>query len=65
MDLNSAPPQIIADACDLPSGIGADIAAARPPGGFMAVDDVFALAEIPVASWDFIRDRAVTIPRPD
>jgi hypothetical protein len=63
VDLNSAPPQIIADVCDLPPSIGADIAAARPPGGFMAVDDVFALAEIPVASWDIIRDRAVTIPR--
>jgi len=31
----------------------------------MAVDEVFSLTDIPVAVWDIIRDRAVTIPRPD
>lgn len=65
VDLNSAPPQVIAAACGLPLSTGDAIAAARPPGGFMAVDDLFSLADIPVAAWDTIRDRAVTIPRPD
>jgi hypothetical protein len=65
VDLNSASARIIAETCDLPDATGEDIAAARPPGGFMAVDDVFSLAEIPVAAWDIIRDRAVVIPRPE
>lgn len=45
--------------------MGEDIAATRPPGGYMVVDDVFSLAEIPVTAWDIIRDRAVVIPRLD
>lgn len=65
VDLNSAPPQVIAATCGLTPSTGDAIAAARPPGGFMAVDDVFSLTDIPVAAWDIIRDRAVTIPRPD
>lgn len=64
VDLNSASAQTIAQTCDLPRTIGEDIEAARPPGGFMAVDDVFSLAEVPLAAWDIIRDRAVVIPRP-
>ncbi|TDV56624.1 hypothetical protein [Actinophytocola oryzae] len=65
VDLNSAAPRVIAESCDLPVSTGEDIAAVRPPGGFLTVDDVLSLAEIPVAAWDIIRDRAVTIPRPD
>jgi hypothetical protein len=65
VDLNSAPPQVIAAACGLPPSTGDAIVAARPPGGFLAVDDVFSFTDIPVASWDIIRDRAVTIPSPD
>jgi len=65
VDLNSAPPQVIAAACDLSQATGREIAAARPPGGFLTVDDVFSLSDIPVTAWDIIRDRAVTIPRPD
>jgi hypothetical protein len=65
VDLNSAPPQVIATTCGLPRSTGDTIATARPPGGFMAVDDVFSLTDIPIAAWDTIRDRAVTIPRPD
>jgi hypothetical protein len=65
VDLNSASAKIIAETCDLSRSIGEGIAAARPPGGFMAVDDVFSLAEVPVAARDIIRDRAVVIPLPD
>jgi DNA uptake protein ComE-like DNA-binding protein len=65
VDLNSAPAQAIAAACGLSQATGEGIVAARPPGGFMVVDDVFSLADVPVAAWDVIRDRGVTIPRPD
>ncbi len=65
VDLNSVPPNVIAETCDLPHATGEEIAAARPPGGFMTVDDVFSLTDIPVAAWDIIRDRSVTIPRPE
>lgn len=64
VDLNSASAQVIAEVCNLPLATGEDIAAARPPYGFMTVDDVFSLADMPVAAWDVIRDRAVAIPRP-
>jgi hypothetical protein len=64
VDLNSASPQIIAEVCELSRTTGEEIAAARPPGGFMGVDDVFSYTDIPVAAWDVIRDRAVAIPRP-
>jgi hypothetical protein len=64
VDLNSASPQLIAEVCDLSLATGEEIAAARPPGGYLAVDDVFSFVEIPVAAWDVVRDRAVAIPRP-
>ena len=63
VDLNSAPAKVIADVCDLDDATGEDITTARPPGGFMAVDDVFSFTDIPVAAWDVIRDRAVVISR--
>lgn len=63
VDLNSAPAKVIADVCDLDEATAEYITAARPPGGFMAVDDVFSFADIPVATWDVIRDRAVVISR--
>jgi hypothetical protein len=63
VDLNSAPAKVIADVCDLDAATGEDITTARPPGGFMAVDDIFSFTDIPVAAWDVIRDRAVVIPR--
>jgi hypothetical protein len=61
VDLNSAPATVIAHVCDLNQATGEDIAAARPPGGFMAVDDAFSFTDVPVAAWDVIRDRAVVI----
>lgn len=64
MDLNSASAPVIAAVCDLSEVTAASIVAARPPGGFLVVDDVFSLAEVPiVAAWNVIRDRAVVIPR--
>lgn len=63
VDLNSAPATVIAEVCQLPEATAADIVAARPPGGFLVVDEVFSLAEIPVTAWEVVRDRAVVIPR--
>lgn len=63
VDLNSAPATVIAEVCGLDQPTAEGIEAARPPGGFMAVDDVFSFTDIPVAAWDAIRDRAVVIPR--
>lgn len=63
VELNSAPASVIADVCDLDRATGEAITAARRSGGFMAVDDVFSLTDIPVAAWDVIRDRSVVIPR--
>lgn len=63
VDLNSAPATVIAEVCGLDQATADDIAAARPPGGFMAVADVFSFTDIPVAAWDVIRDRAVVVPR--
>ncbi len=63
VDVNSAPPKVIADVCGVDDATGEAITAARPPGGFLAVDDVFSFTDIPVATWDAIRDRAVVIPR--
>jgi hypothetical protein len=63
VDLNSAPATAIADVCHLDMANGEDIAAARPPGGFLAVDEIFSFTDIPVTAWDVIRDRAVVIPR--
>jgi DNA uptake protein ComE-like DNA-binding protein len=63
VDLNSAPATVIAETCQLPASVAGAIVSARTEGGgFLAVDDVFMLAEIPVNSWDVIRDRGVVIP---
>ena len=65
VDLNSAPAEVVAEICGLSAATAEHLSSARPPGGFMAVDDVFSLAEIPVTTWDVVRDRAVVLPRPD
>ncbi len=62
VDLNSAPPQVIAGSCGIDLTVATSIADARIAGvPFSTVDDVFALAEIPYELWDRIRDRAVVI----
>lgn len=63
VDLNSAPPEVIAETCGLSASAAAAIVSARSDcGGFLAVDDVFLLSEIPVNTWDVIRDRGVVLP---
>jgi hypothetical protein len=62
VDLNSTPPQMIADTCGIELTVATQIADARIPGvPFTTVDDVFSLAQIPYPLWDRIRDRAVVI----
>lgn len=64
VDLNSAPPLVIADACGIDPAIAVRIVEARRIGGvpFAAVDDVFSAVEVPVDLWDRIRERAVVVP---
>jgi hypothetical protein len=62
VDLNAAPAPAIAEACGLDETTADDIVAARPPGGYLAVDDVFAAVDVPINAWDVIRDRAVAVP---
>lgn len=62
VDLNSAPPQVIAASCGINLVSATQIVDARIAGvPFATVDDVFSLAEIPYPLWDRIRDRAVVI----
>ena len=63
VDLNTAPPQAIAATCGLTPAVAQGIVAAREEcGGFMAVDDVFSLVDIPIATWDVVRDRGLVLP---
>ena len=61
VDLNSAPPEVIAAVCDLDPDPAATIVDARPPVGYRAVDDVFSHADIPFPAWEIILDRGVAI----
>jgi hypothetical protein len=62
VDLNSAPPEVIARVCGIDLAAAAGIVATRcAVGWFGAVDDVFALGNVPLPLWDRIRDRAVVI----
>ena len=63
VDLNSAPAAVIARVCDLPAGTAEEMVAARTAGGgLVAVDDVFALVDVPIGAWDRVRDRGVVLP---
>jgi hypothetical protein len=63
VDLNSAPPAVIAGVCDIPLPLAQQIADARARAGvpFLAVDDVFAVTDVPVGLWDRIRDRSLVV----
>lgn len=64
VDLNSAPATAIAAVCGLAPTTADSIVTARTRcGGFLTVDDVFSLADVPVGAWDTLRDRGITIPR--
>jgi DNA uptake protein ComE-like DNA-binding protein len=63
VDLNSAPATAIAAACELTPRAADGIVAARTEhGGFLTVDDLFSMADIPIGAWDMVRDRGIVIP---
>ncbi len=59
VDIASAPETVIAQVLDLPPEQAAGIVAVRDLA--MTVDDLFTLTDLPVTTWDVIRDRAVII----
>lgn len=59
VDIASAPETVIAQVLDLPLEQAAGIVAVRDTA--ITVDDLFALTDLPVSTWDYIRDRAVII----
>lgn len=64
IDLNGAPAPEIAHACGLSEPVAEAIVAERSTcGGFLAVDDVFSMTDVPVGTWDVIRDRGIVLPR--
>jgi DNA uptake protein ComE-like DNA-binding protein len=64
VDLNHAQAEVIAETCGIPVEVAAIIVRARVQRGesFANVDELFVMAELPVATWDSIRDRAVLLP---
>lgn len=63
VDLNSAPASVIAETCGIRTDVAAAIVETRNhQGPFSTVDELFVLADLPIATWDRIRDRAVLLP---
>jgi hypothetical protein len=64
VDLNNAPAEVIADMCGIPVDVAVTITDARYQRGepFANVDELFVMADVPVSTWDRIRDRAVLLP---
>ena len=62
VDLNAATAKSIAKLCEVPPDVARAIVEARTTtGGFMSVEDVFSLVDMPLASWSVVRDRAVVV----
>lgn len=63
VDLNNAPANVIADVCGVPADVAATIVDARDERGepFANVDELFVMADLPLSTWDRIRDRAVLL----
>lgn len=62
VDLNSAPAPAIAELCGLDAAHAGRVVQARQAAGrFASVEDVFSWTELPVDTWDRVRDRAVTL----
>jgi DNA uptake protein ComE-like DNA-binding protein len=64
VDLNSAPAKVIAETCGIPTEVAATIVDARNQRSepFSNVDELFVITDLPVTTWDRIRDRAVLLP---
>jgi hypothetical protein len=63
VDLNGAPPPVIAEVCELDEATVAKIVKAREDlgGTFSNIDEAFVLADLPVSTWDRIRDRSILL----
>jgi hypothetical protein len=59
VDIASAPEAVLAEVLDLSREQAAEIVAVRDAA--MTVADLFSLTDLPVSTWDRIRDRAVVI----
>jgi DNA uptake protein ComE-like DNA-binding protein len=61
VDLNTAPPQAVADACGITLEAAQRIVDARTAAGipFVQVEDAFTWTDVPVEMWDRIRDRGI------
>ena len=59
VDIASAPDTVIAQVLDLTLEQAAGVVAIRDT--VIAVDDLFSLTELPVSTWDRVRDRAIII----
>jgi hypothetical protein len=63
VDLNNAPAAAIAQACGLNPQVAESIVATRTTcGGFLTVDDVLTMVDVPISAWDLVRDRAIVLP---
>lgn len=63
VDINSAPAEVIPRVCGLPLEVADEIVSVRVArGGFLTVDDVFGMVDVPIAHWDLLRDRALVVP---
>ncbi|MFT7841090.1 helix-hairpin-helix domain-containing protein [Saccharothrix sp. BKS2] len=61
VDINTAPPSVIAQCCGLDDRAAEQIERARQqhPFPFHSVDELLVFAELDVSTWDLIRERAV------
>jgi DNA uptake protein ComE-like DNA-binding protein len=63
VDLNSAPADVIAEVCGIPAAVAATIVEFRAEREqpFANADELFVMADLPVSTWDRIRDRGVLL----
>jgi len=62
VDLNSAPAPVIATVLGVEPAIAELVVAARTAAGrFYSVDDVFSYADLPLETWDVVRDRGIVL----
>lgn len=64
VDLNSAPAEAIARTCEVDVDVAEQIVRARGSDGvgFANLDELLVLVDVPVGSWDRLRDRAIVLP---
>lgn len=63
VDVNSAPVEVIAGVCGISIDVATIIVSARVKRGepFANIDELLVLTDLPLSTWDLIRDRAVLL----